>query len=298
MLAGTGLSQAGEIGDGRVKLGEGIGYQATLVVEKIGGTIPALPAVKSDDMQTNPNDATAASSIPRAKSMGWNDPAVNPWGACTAGAPTAEKPLADPNTVNCVPANGYGWGHNSHWYLVDLNQLYTQGVRWASVSVMVKRYDDGVAVETTTDANGNTTTNPGDDDLIPAATVWKGNQNYGQHLHWYPNKYQNLDPSLPDSDTWWATALKPAYKIDGTYAFGSAYGTADPGMVKVDVVVNLKPGYNNYLTVALAGDGQHVQAGGDKIGQIDSRQKHDVNYQIVVSASKISPPSNAQSIPY
>jgi hypothetical protein len=208
-----------------------------------------------------------------AKSMGWNDPASNP----------EVKGSTD------IAKDGFGWGHNSRWYLVDLSQLAAGNYY---VSVKAERYDDGqvnevlpavLEVKEVKDANGIITTKgvvgvpektlPEDDDLVPALTVWDGYQNRGSHLHWFPNKNQKT------TTPFWAEMLKPETTLVGintaSKGFDTAFGAADTGFAQVSGVIKLdatgKMAKNNrYLTIALGGDDRNPA------------NKHDVNYKLTV----------------
>lgn len=228
---------------------------------------------------TTPAEAIA---ITPTKSMGWNDTASNP----------------DVKGATDIAKDGFGWGHNSRWYLVDLSKLST-GKYY--VSVKVERYNDGTkdeftpavaevpAVAAVVDDKGNVITPakaavpavpekalPNDDDLVPALTVWDGYQNRGSHLHWFPNKFQKT------TTPFWAEMLKPESALiglGGDKGFDTAYArtTGDmdktaqvQGTITLGAVGSSVAKTNRYLTIALGGDDRNPAA------------KHDVNYKLTV----------------
>ena len=303
----AGAAQAEELSTNPGILGGlGVNYVAKFVPSVTGGkgaaanaVIPSLSLKSDDTIQSPAKDPAETVTIARTKSMGWNDPAVNFRGACTASAPTTAAPLADPNTVNCIPDNGYGWGHSSQWYAVDLNTLWAQGVRYVHVSITVDRYDDGKAQEQSVDSAGKPVTNadgtpkydPSDDDLIPALTVWAGEQWTGKHMHWYPQKYQNFAANKPaDEKVFWADRLSPAAGHGGEPAWDTAWDTAKQNQAAVHIMVKLGTDpLKNKLTVTLAGDGRHTfPPGAAKQGQVDSSKKHDVNFKLTVAVDKLT----------
>jgi hypothetical protein len=271
-----------------VSPGYGANYKAKFVIDK--NLLDKDIVVKTDDVLTaataNDNETV---KVPLNKSMGWNDTATNPdIPACSATV-----------TTNCLDIvkdidKAFGWGHSSHWYLVDLSQFAGKKVH---VHIKAERYSDGAVTETATDAKtGAVTTLPSDDDLIPGVTVWKGYQNAGTHLHWFPNKHQTSIKgfwggsskyvtqstsglgklSLP---TWDAGKNKDPYKLNGTNSaalgYDSAYNTAAQTTAEVSGIIMLskKDASENYLTIAVGGDGRHASA----------TLKHDVNYKLTVS---------------
>lgn len=294
LVLGTGAAQAEELSTvPGIYGGLGANYVSKLVPSVQSGkgtsaTIGVL-SLKTDDTILSPTkDPAETVTIARTKSMGWNDPAVNP-------KSTSANPITD-------PALGYGWGHSTAWHLIDLNQLYAQGQRYLHVSVTVERYEDGVAQEPkldsagkpTTDASGNTVFEPSDDDLIPGLTVWQGNQDSGKHMHWFPNRYQNWDETgaqIPGEKVFWANKLSPTSGEEGSAGWATAYGTAAQDSASVHVLVKLdKNPAKNFLTVALGGDGRHVfPPGNAKQGQVDSSKKHDVNYKLTVEVHPTKP---------
>lgn len=223
---------------------------------------------------STPGEAIA---ITPTKSMGWNDTASNP---DVQGATDIEK-------------DGFGWGHNSRWYLVDLSKLSAGNYY---VSIKAERYDDGQANEMTPevlavpavlDATGKVMKPevlavpakplPSDDDLIPALTVWDGYQNRGSHLHWFPNKFQKT------TTPFWAEMLKPEANLVGTNTakngFDTAFEAANDDIAQVSGVIRLNrrgimAKNNRYLTIALGGDDRSPAS------------KHDVNYKLTVKVYK------------
>lgn len=191
-------------------------------------------------------------SVPLTKSMAWCDPSSNP-----------------ANPTNTDFEQCYGWAMHSKWAVLDFNKLQQAGLKKVWVSVTVKRYDDGVAVET--DSAGKTL--PGDDDLVPGLTVFSGRQDMGAHLHWYPNKFQT-EPAF------WAWKLTPfaggKTQSDG---WATANGPGEQNSAHVMGLVTLKPGGENFLSVAIGGDARHATAA----------EKHDVNFQLDVQVSRKMP---------
>jgi hypothetical protein len=304
-IGATGVAGAAELSTtGGVLGGLGVNYVAKFVPTQLGKgkTASIAPlSLQSDDTILSPSkDPAETVTIARTKSMGWNDPAVNFRGACSKPAtpPDPKQTLADANTVNCIPDNGYGWGHNSQWYLVDLNELAKAGVKAAHISIMVNRVNDGVAQEQAKDSTGKLLTNedgspkfePSDDDIVPALTVWRGFQDTGKHMHWYPQKYQNFAANKPaDEKTFWANKLSPAPTDEGE-AWATAFDAATQDEASVHIVTELdkKDPSKNYLTIAIGGDGRHVfPAGNAKQGQVDSTQKHDVNFKLTVATEAL-----------
>lgn len=190
--------------------------------------------------------------VPPTKSMAWCDPVSNP-------------DLPGNTDINQC----YGWAMFSKWAVLDFNALQKAGIRKFWVSITARRYNDGIAEER--DASGKLLA--GDDDLIPGLTVFKGRQDVGAHLHWYPNKFQKMP--------FWAWKLTPFAggntKSNGWSTGYMAAGSLDAATVAGQVV--LKPGGQNYLSVAIGGDARHEAAS----------SKHDVNFELSVKLYRREP---------
>jgi hypothetical protein len=290
LLLAPALSHAADITTGdAVSPGYGVNYKAKLTLNKAMIEKDTI-VIKTDDVLTPGANTDETVKIPATKSMGWNDTATNPdIASCSATVTTNCITIAD------VADKGFGWGHNSHWYLLDLNQLAGQKVH---LHIVVERYNDGNNAETSTNATTGVVTNlPSDDDLIPALTAWKGYQDKGTHLHWFPNKHQT------STKPFWAGASdyvtvssshngklskpvwvsgKNTYKLEGTNSAGlgydTAFGATDTSMAEVSGLIQLskKDPKENYVTIAVGGDGRHAAATG----------KHDVNYKLSISLHK------------
>lgn len=273
-----------------VKAGYGANYKARIEIDKqtiknedafvikTGDIISTTGIDKFSSGEFSGQPTGESIAVGPNKSMGWNDTAVKPYGTTVPFC--SETVTTGCYLTDILATTALGWGHNAHWYLIDLNKLAGQKVH---VHIMVERYDDGVATETSTDAKtGVVTTLPSDDDLVPALTVWLGNQDQGTHMHWFPNRFQ----STPD---FWARKLsKPSIKVSkkltyelkgvnsGAVGYDTAFDSSDKTTAMVEGVIALsKTNPNqNFLTVALGGD--------DRI----PTKKHDVNYKLTVEVHK------------
>ncbi len=237
--------------------GNGIGFSNKTIEESTGPWVANMIFSKQDlkqgtvgEIHTGQDLTPAVQAAEAAKggvsqlahptrSMAWCDPASNPDG--------------DTNIDNC-----WGWSMFSKWVVLDLNALQ-KGTSNVWVTITVERYNDGD--EDTTD-----------DDLIPALTVFQGRQDQGVHLHSYPNRFQ--------SNPFWAWNLKPfaGGKTKST-GYATAYGSSDETKAQVIGKVQLKPGNNNYLSVALGGDARHASPA----------EKHPVNFKLTVKLSRKQP---------
>ncbi|QXP82658.1 hypothetical protein ABZN20_17445 [Methylococcus sp. ANG] len=216
---------------------DGITYAAKFVFQK-KDTKSGAPALSVHSGQTigTPGDGGSPASIPTTKSMAWCDPATNP----PAGA---------------VPGTCYGWAMHSQWFLIDLSGLKAQGLTKLNVTINAKRYIGS---------------DPAKSDLIPALTVWRGNQNQGPHLHWYPNQFQTTPPFWGWLLSPWTDKTNPGYM--------SANGVGPQTVASVNGVFKLKGRKEDWLTVAVGGDAQHG----------DPSQKHDVYFQLEVDVKQAS----------
>jgi len=151
----------------------------------------------------------------------------------------------------------YGSAFGSKWTVVDLNGLQRAGLKSVWMTVTAKRYDDqdGTAA---------------DDDLIPALTVFRGRQDVGVHGFWYPNQFQ-------ESPEFWAWKLSPFHttmaKSDTSGGWATGHDADDASTASVNGQVPLKPGNQNYLTVAVGGDARDGSSG------------HDVNFELTVTVT-------------
>lgn len=252
---------SGAAGAADVYGGSGIGFSnnpsqfvANIVFNKTdvkNGASPVVIKTGDDVTPAQQKGLGTTITIPPTKSMAWCDPVSNP-------------DIPSNTDINTC----YGWGMFSKWVVLDLNALQKAGLTSVWVSVTAKRYDDGVATEA--DATGKTL--PSDDDLVPALTVYQGRQDVGIHNHWYPNKFQK--------NPFWAWKLTPF--TGGTTqsnGWATAYGPGSQDSANVTGRLKLKPGGQNYLTVAVGGDARHA----------DAKLKHDVNFQLGVQVSRKSP---------
>jgi hypothetical protein len=252
LLAFSGITAAAEkIG------GYGIGYTSRLIFQKTDTQKTAESVmIKTGDIliptqQANSNITPIL--VPAIKSDGWCYPAANP-----------NKTTTD--LTEC-----YGWSVFSQWFLLDLRKLKAQGMTsvWAQISV--KRYDDG-DTETT------------DDDLVPAVTVWRGQQTQGKFGDWYPNQFQGFDAKglaiANGFKPFWGWTLAPLSNISdakNVFSWKTASTTDDKTSTTITQKIVLKGGDKDYLTVAIGGD-SHIT--GDQ---------HDVNFKLLVKLSTTKP---------
>lgn len=232
--------------DGKISGGLGINYIGKFIFDNKMTVFDSAKGLFGTDLtvvsQPNGFPGFAADktdeeiiSIPPTSSISWNDAASNP---DVAGATD-------------VQTQGFGSGHDSSWYLVDLSKL-ASGKYY--VSVKVERAAEG-------------------DDFVPALTVFDGYQNRGAQPHWFPN--QNQKTTTPFA----AEMLKTESVLIGTNTTKSGYDTAfgalDNGIAQVSGVIKLDAAgkiakTNRYLTIALGGDDRNPVA------------NHDVNYRLTV----------------
>lgn len=269
-----------------VKAGFGIEYKARIQIDKLTIKNEDAFVIKTDDT-ISPAGAPASEVVKVGfnKSMGWNDILTNPdIPACSTTVTTGCLTIADIATDRA-----FGWGHSAHWYLIDLNKLAGQKVH---VHVMVERYDDGVPTDKEICKDAKSVVIPctnSDDDLVPALTVWLGNQDQGSHWHWFPNKLQATQKfdGTPGSEFWARKLSKPSivasknltYELKGVTSTKLGYDTAYDGdkkmaMVEGIMTVSKTNPNQNFLTVALGGDDR------------DPTKKHDVNYKLTVEVHK------------
>ncbi|HWO99619.1 MAG TPA: hypothetical protein VNL74_03215 [Methylococcus sp.] len=224
----------GSVGAAEIEPNYGIGYSARLVFQK-SDTKKGAPALTLHSGETLNSPGGETTVIPMTKSMAWCDPAILP------GSGT-------------VPGTCYGWAMHAKWFLIDLSNLKKQGLGSVIVTIDARRY-----------AGPNAENN----DLIPAITVWRGYQNLGPHLHWFPSQFQ----ATPD---WWGWQLAP-FTDKTNPGFLSAKGVGDESIASVSGKFKLKGKNQDFLTVAVGGDAKHD----------DPAQKHDVNFELVVDVKRV-----------
>lgn len=282
--AETTVADAGRL-NAVVNAGYGVNYKARIKPDKTALTSAEEFVIKTDD-KISPSSwgPKEAFSVPLNKSMGWNDTATNP-DIPSCGSKDAAGNVISTKCLNITDIDkGFGWGHSSHWYLVDLNNFAGQKVY---VSVMVERYDDGNHDE----KNASGVALPSDDDLIPGLTVWVGNQDQGTHTHWFQNKHQATATfdGVEGTPYWTRKLSKPNMTIgkktyalkgmsSGMVGWDSAFGVGnqDMAMVSGEIMLDKKDPNKNFLTIATGGDARHAAAA----------SKHDVNYKLTVQVAK------------
>jgi len=153
----------------------------------------------------------------------------------------------------------YGNAQYSHWYVLDLNKLHQQGLKAVWISVAAERYP------ATSDSRG----------LVPALTLFKGHQTVGSTLSWYPQTFQTT-PSF------WANELQP-FTGGRTRSTGwaTAYGTGNQNLAEVSGWVKLRPGGQNFLTVAVGGDAHRTE--------VTKTTVNEHPYALVLRVSKTKP---------
>lgn len=244
IIGGTGLGFSNASGQ----------WVANIVFNKADLTSGLTTSLKTGDDLTpaQQQEQGTTLTVPPTKSMSWCDPAANP---------------VNPTTTDFNEC--YGWAMHAKWVVLDFNEMQKKGVKTVYLKLSAKRYND----------NDNVTT---DDDLIPALTVYKGRQDVGAHLHWFPNKFQK-DP------VFWAWKLSPfnteTDKTVNSLGRATAYGPGNQDEAIVTGKLALKAGGQNYLTVAIGGDAHHENVA----------DKHDVNFQFDVQVSKKALSANSSS---
>ncbi|MDD5034733.1 MAG: hypothetical protein PHE55_08230 [Methylococcaceae bacterium] len=254
-----------------IKVG-GIEYVAKLVPNN--SDLNKILTLKSDD------DLGDGILMPLTRSMAWNDPAVNP--------------LTPPG------ADGYGWAHFSKWLVLDLNKLYSQGLRDVAVRVVIKPYDNGKFYDSKGVEGPQSPNTKPSGDLIPALTVFKGYQETGAMSNWYPNVFQT-QPGF------WASKLTPFRQATvikdggGNSGYDTAgdqgarrpiehsYDKADPNIklpvATVEGAYKLLKDGNNYVSFVLGGDA------------MDAANKHYVNFQLELTVKKIKAGQKTGDLP-
>lgn len=232
-------------------------WVANIVFSKLDAKKGTSATLKTGDNITHPDQAADAAKnsltqiVPTLKSMSWCD------------TDNVKTLMADAGGVDASKC--YGWSMHSRWVVLDLNALQKGGMGNVWVSITAKRYDNGDGVAT-------------EDDLVPALSVFEGRQDAGIHLHWYPSQLQT-------SPKFWAWKLAPfnskASQSNGWATAYLAQGSLDSA--NVTGKFKLRPGGQNYLSVAVGGDAK------------DPDNKHDVNFLLEVAVSKKKPASASNS---
>ncbi|MDD2769300.1 MAG: hypothetical protein PHT19_11235 [Methylococcus sp.] len=208
--------------------GSGIGFDdspvpwvSTIVFDKKdakAGAAEFLVQTGDDVTPASQKETSARIWVPSLSATAWCDSYANPL-------------VSNNQDFNLC----YGNAWESNWYVLDLNALQKSGLKDVWVSVTAKRVTDG-------------TDTPVDNLLIPALTVWQGQQSIGGNLQWFPQTFQT-------TPTFWANQLSPFTGGDTqSIGWASAYGTAAQDQAEVTGWVKLRPGGRNFLTVAVGGD--------------------------------------------
>ncbi len=206
--------------------GYGIPYTARLVFEK--SDINKVANSNDKNLTVTSGEALLPTKQANASLTALTVPTVKSNGWCD----TAANP--NTNSNDC-----YGWSNQSQWFLLDLSKLGSRKV-WLQISA---QKDDSST----------------DDYLVPALTVWRGQQNQGLPGDWYPNKFQGFDSKgAPDNSlkAFWAWNLKPLNNTSGKLSWATAANNDDKSKVTLTQQVTLKGGESNFLTVILGSDNQ------------------------------------------
>jgi hypothetical protein len=206
--------------------GYGIPYTARLVFEK--SDINKVANSNDKNLTVTSGEALLPTKQANASLTALTVPTVKSNGWCD----TAANP--NTNSNDC-----YGWSNQSQWFLLDLSKLGSRKV-WLQISA---QKDDSST----------------DDYLVPALTVWRGQQNQGLPGDWYPNKFQGFNSKgTPDNSlkAFWAWNLKPLNNNSGKLSWATAANNDDKSKVTLTQQVTLKGGESNFLTVILGSDNQ------------------------------------------
>jgi hypothetical protein len=207
--------------------GYGIPYTARLVFEK--SDVNKVANSNDKNLTVKSGEELLPTKQANSSLTALTVPTVKSNGWCD----TAANP--NTNSNDC-----YGWSNQSQWFLLDLSKLGSRKI-WLQISA---QKDDSST----------------DDYLVPALTVWRGQQNQGLTGDWYPNKFQGFDTKgTPDnsvSKAFWAWNLKPLNNTPGKLSWASAANNDDKTKVTLTQQVTLKGGESNYLTVILGSDNQ------------------------------------------
>lgn len=171
-------------------------------------------------------------------------------------------PVANPSITNNTDSNlCYGAVNESKWFVLDFNDMQKKGVKTVYLRMAAKTFSDG-------------DNNPADDDLVPALSVFQGRQDLGGILDWYPNQFQT-------SPAFWAWQLSPftGTATGNSSGFATAHGAVSPDKAIVTGKLTLKPGGQNFLTVAVGGDARDANP-------------HDANFQLAVKVGKKAIPAS------
>lgn len=235
LLAATGFASGAMAADAYP--GAGIQYAAKLIFDKKDTKASAAPtSIHSGQTFNTPNDDGNPTMIPQTKSVAWCDSSVTPPGYESNGC--------------------YGWTMNSNWYLIDLSKLKGQGLSAVWVTISVARYQGA---------------KPEENDIIPAVTVFRGNQYESPTSHWFPSELQQ-EPAF------WGWLLTPNPFVKGdTDGFATAYTTSSKDLATLTGKFSLKGKKQDFLTIAIGGDSK------------DETNKHSVNYQLTVDVKQKQP---------
>ena len=218
------LSAPGEAAE--IHAGQGIGYSpwsfpwvGTIVFNGWDAVSGAEFVVKTGDDVTPPSQANTDAKliVPPLNYISWCNSYANPL-------------VKNNENFNAC----YGNAQYSHWYVLDLNDLWKHGMRGVWVSIAAERVSPT-------------------DGLVPALTVFQGRQEVGSTLHWFPQEYQ-------PRPVFWADGLKPF--TGGTTqsrGWATAYDSKSKDLAQVTGWVRLHPGGGNYLTVVVGGDARRIE---------------------------------------
>ncbi|MDD2769299.1 MAG: hypothetical protein PHT19_11230 [Methylococcus sp.] len=250
-VAGALVCLSGPAGAAAIFGGDGMGFDdspvpwiSTVVFDKQDAKpgAPVFIVRSGDDVTPPPQKLTKAQIlVPPLSASTWCDSYANPL------IPN------NPDFGTC-----YGNASKSNWYVLDLNALQKAGLNGVWVSATARRVDSSA-----------------DNPLIPALTVFQGRQDVGSNLGWFPQVFQA-------APAFWASRLTP-FTGGNTRSAGwaTAYDSAGQDMAQVTGWVKLKPGMQNFLTVAVGGDARkHI---------VKQTTSPDLRYALALSVSKKKP---------
>lgn len=258
-VAGALAALAGPAGAATIFGGDGLGFDdspipwvSTVVFDK-QDVKPGAPefVVRTGDDVTPPYQKLAKAKIlvPSLSATSWCDSYANP---------------LLPNNEDFGTC--YGNASKSNWYVLDLNALQKSGLKGVWVSATARRVDAAA-----------------DNPLIPALTLWQGAQDIGSNLGWFPQFFQS-------APAFWASQLAP-FTGGSTKSSGwdTAYGTAGQDVAQVTGWVKLKPGGQNFLTVAVGGDARKHT--------VKQTTYPDLRYALALSVSRKKPEPADNGLP-
>ena len=212
--------------------GQGAPYTARLVFQKKDVNKVSTNAANDVILQSGDellpakqqNSSLPVFLIPSVKSNGWCDPAANP------------------NVTTTAIDQCYGWSQQSQWFLLDFSKL---GKRKLLLNITLQKSD-------------TSTNNP----LVPALTIWRGQQTQGLAGDWYPNKFQgfgsNGKPDNSVAKAFWAWNLAPLNNTSGKLSWVTASGSSNKDKASFSQTIALKGGESNYLSVIVGSDNQET----------------------------------------